>query len=117
MEYSMKFDLIQTDSGSRANRKPNISILCHRKPRNHKLQAFTIITSKWHFSDKNSAITRRGIKISKNGLHPRIRRTILHRHTNFQPNLSHSGNHLFPVDTLGRRYLLSIQSRIIINSI
>ena len=59
-----------------------------------------LLLQKWHFSDKNSAITRRGIKISKNGLHPRIRRTILHRHTNFQPNLSHSGNHLFPVDTL-----------------
>ena len=59
-----------------------------------------LLLQKWHFSDKNSAITRRGIKISKNGLHPRIRRAILHRHTNFQPNLSHSGNHLFPVDTL-----------------
>ena len=59
-----------------------------------------LLLQKWHFSDKNSAITRQGIKISKNGLHPRIRRAILHRHTNFQPNLSHSGNHLFPVDTL-----------------
>ena len=64
-----------------------------------------LLLQKWHFSDKNSAITRQGIKISKNGLHPRIRRAILHRHTNFQPNLSHSGNHLFPVDTLPIRYI------------